>query len=160
MEPSQRFQYVRGTQMMKAAHLKEIESLYIIINNLATSGLSPRRENFTAETRFPSLDFNLIQSIFCQMYVRSAKKRIPRFDISALNHWVNQANTGKIRLNEAAARCGYNPYKVAKRFLSYIHNTDMFAFMEEPTAICENNRKRYSILSAFIHRLISYSPCM
>lgn len=135
---------------MTAVSTEEYESLRLALQKLIVCGLSPNREEFAVNGIFSLHDFNLIQSLFYQMYLRNARKRIPRYENSTVTSWMHEANSGGFKLKDIATRSGYSPYKVAKCFLSCVHHhTGMIAFMEEPDTILNTN-KRYSLLLFFI----------
>lgn len=126
---------------MTAVSTEEYESLRLALQKLIVCGLSPNREEFAVNGIFSLHDFNLIQSLFYQMYLRNARKRIPRYENSTVTSWMHEANSGGFKLKDIATRSGYSPYKVAKCFLSCVHHhTGMIAFMEEPDTILNTNK--------------------
>ena len=84
---------------------------------------------------FSTHDYNTVQSLYSQMFVRSIKKKTSRFDKAAMSKIVDRVEKRSESIRDIASENGYSPYKVAKNFLLLAHNMELSAFIENPLSL-------------------------
>ena len=112
----------------------EYEYLQKLLQDLIHKGHDLQHE-LILNASIANIDFNLIQSLYSQLFVRFIKKKTSRFEESFIKSIIERVDVKNEKIRDIALTEGYSPYKAAKLFLSSTKNIDLSTFIENPCLI-------------------------